>query len=66
MSEDNQPLSAIHDEGMDARDDGRPVSACPYPNGSEEWQEWVEGWHERDGLDEGDVPEAERFIPRET
>ena len=60
-----QPLCAFHDEGMDARDSGQPVSSCPYADGSDEHQEWFEGWHERDGLDEHDAITAERFSPRE-
>lgn len=59
------PLSAIHDEGMEARDEGVPATACPYPTTSDEWHEWLEGWHERDPLDEDDASEFQRFSPRE-
>jgi ribosome modulation factor len=65
MVDDIRPLSAIRYEGMDARDGGQPAGSCPYPLGSDERGEWLEGWHERDGLDAGDVMAIERFSPRE-
>jgi ribosome modulation factor len=65
MVNDIQPLTAIHDDGMDARDGGHPVNACPYPMGSDERHEWLEGWHERDAVDEDDAEAPERFPPRE-
>jgi ribosome modulation factor len=65
MVNDIQPLTAIHDDGMDARDGGHPVGACPYPPGSDERQEWLEGWHERDSREGGDAATVERFLPRE-
>ena len=65
MVNDIQPLTAIHDDGMDARDGGHPANACPYPVGSDERQEWLEGWHERDGRDADEGVTVERFLPRE-
>jgi ribosome modulation factor len=60
-----QPLAAFHDEGLDARDDGQPVGSCPYAMGSDERQEWLVGWHERDRLDEDVAGTIERCAPRE-
>jgi ribosome modulation factor len=65
MMDGIQPLCAFRDEGIDARDNGQLVSACPYPIGTDEHQEWQEGWHERDGLEENDTKTVERFLPRE-
>ncbi len=34
--------------GMDARGRGEAVTACPYPDGSGERVQWLEGWHKPD------------------
>jgi hypothetical protein len=30
--------------GRQARDEGKPVSDCPYPRGSQANYQWVSGW----------------------
>ncbi len=37
--------------GMDARARGDDIAVCPYPNGSGERQQWLEGWHKPDSMD---------------
>ena len=32
------------DEGLDAKLLGKPRESCPYPEGSEEREDWLEGW----------------------
>lgn len=39
-------------EGLDAFGRGVPRQDCPYPAGSEEAEEWEEGWDEGNALDE--------------
>ncbi len=48
------PAKAANDifrAGMDARGEGEPASACPYPDEGGEREQWMEGWHKPD-LDE--------------
>ena len=39
-------------EGMSARGLGKPITSCPYPDGSDDRDAWIDGWHESDALDE--------------
>jgi ribosome modulation factor len=66
MTDTGRPPSKIFEDGMDARRRGLAVTACPYPQGSDECQAWTEGWHEGDALDQDSAPDDERFMPRET
>jgi ribosome modulation factor len=48
------PVKAANDifqAGMNARGQGEPATACPYPDESGEREQWLEGWHKPD-LDE--------------
>ena len=40
--------NAIFQAGLDARGEGKPVEARPYPDESGEREQWEEGWHEPD------------------
>jgi ribosome modulation factor len=44
----------VFQAGMAARGKGEPVTACPYPDESGEREQWLEGWHEPDDIDEPD------------
>ena len=44
----------IFKAGVAARVRGEQVAACPYPDESGEREQWLEGWHEPDALDEPD------------
>ena len=55
----SKPLPDVYAEGMEARVDGLTVLDCPYAERTNERQSWIEGWHERDGLDEDEPPEDE-------
>ena len=51
------PVEAANDifkAGMEARSQGQPATACPYPDESGEREQWLEGWHKPDDLDEPD------------
>lgn len=37
-------------EGRDARCNGQPESACPYPAGNPFARAWLEGWRESDQI----------------
>ncbi len=65
VPENKRSISAIHGEGMDARGGGRPLSACPYPEGSQARQAWTKGWNERGDLEDSHGAHTERFVPRE-
>ncbi len=52
-------LAEIHAEGMQARAAGCFVADCPYAETTAERRAWIEGWHERDALDEDDPVEDE-------
>ncbi len=52
MSESIKLPSQVFAEGMSARGLGKPVTACPYPEGSGDRDAWTDGWHEGDALDE--------------
>lgn len=39
------------DEGMDAYGRGIQRSECPYPEGSDEREEWQDGWDEQKHYD---------------
>ena len=46
------------DEGLDAFGRGVPRKDCPYPIGSDEREDWEEGWDQGHGLnEEGDPKE---------
>ena len=32
------------DEGLDAKLLGKPRESCPYPEGSQEREDWLDGW----------------------
>ncbi|WP_084673957.1 ribosome modulation factor [Methylobacterium sp. WSM2598] len=47
---DHEPSGLLPDrtpEGVRARQHGKPRDACPYPLGSEEREEWLEGFDGR-------------------
>ncbi|KQO66021.1 hypothetical protein ASG60_02810 [Methylobacterium sp. Leaf469] len=41
--------AAVSQEGRYARDRGDPLTANPYPEGSEEHETWARGWTVPDG-----------------
>lgn len=42
------------DEGLDAFEQGKRRSTCPYGEGSDEAEEWLAGWDEGKSLREED------------
>jgi ribosome modulation factor len=44
------------DEGLDAFGRGLKRSDCPYPEGSDEREEWEEGWDQGNDLNEEGEP----------
>jgi ribosome modulation factor len=40
----NDDYSDAYDEGIDAAEDGKSISDCPYPDGSEAAEEWMDGF----------------------
>jgi ribosome modulation factor len=38
--------SSPFDEGLESFEFGMTRDACPYPAGSPEFEEWLEGWSE--------------------
>ena len=51
MPDPAKAANDIFQAGMDARGQGEPATACPYPDESGEREQWMEGWHKPD-LDE--------------
>jgi hypothetical protein len=41
---DNATGSNAFAEGLEERARGGPRSSCPYPEGSGEWRDWMDGW----------------------
>jgi ribosome modulation factor len=35
-----------HEDGARDREAGTPRTACPYPPGTEEAEEWLDGWQD--------------------
>lgn len=54
MSDPAKAANDIFQTGMDARAYGEQVTACPYPDESGEREQWLEGWHGPDDIDEPD------------
>ena len=52
MPDPAKAATDVFQAGMDARGQGKPVEACPYPDESGEREQWLEGWHEPDDIDE--------------
>ena len=48
MSDPIKAVTDIFQAGMDARSQGKPATACPYPDEGGEREQWLEGWHEPD------------------
>lgn len=44
------------EEGKLAAANGEPLSANPYPQDSEDYEEWAEGWHYLQDVDEEGEP----------
>ena len=42
------------DEGLDAKLLGKPRESCPYPEGTEERDKWLDGWDSGRELPQGD------------
>jgi|WetSurSiteA1Bulk_404760.scaffolds.fasta_scaffold00195_14 hypothetical protein len=38
-----------YEEGADAAEDGKKIIDCPYPSGSEQYDDWVDGFLEYGG-----------------
>ena len=61
MTSPPKDLIDVFKEGVDARGCGRPESMNPYPAGTRERQEWLEGWSATFDLDEDDDPCSNRI-----
>lgn len=42
--DDNYPDA--YEEGIDAAESGKSITDCPYPYGSEEAEDWLDGFEE--------------------
>jgi ribosome modulation factor len=40
----NDDYSDAFEEGLDAAEDGKSILDCPYPDGSEEAEDWLDGF----------------------
>ena len=60
----SQPAVDPTAEGSRARAEGRPRDDCPYPVGSEECQEWLEGYDGRNTQGASLMPEGKIDAPK--
>ena len=49
-------------EGLEAHVQGKAAADCPYAADSAEAVAWTAGWHEADGLDEGELNNRYRGV----
>lgn len=59
MTISDRSPTAISDEGRHARDRGDPVTANPYPSGSDAHRTWERGYHMPDEEAPAAAPAAE-------